>query len=165
MFREMRRKRQVLPLTVCKEILDHNTSGVLSLTGDDGYPYGVPVSYVYDRKNALYFHSAVTGHKIDAIRNDPRASFCVIDKDEVYPAEFTTYFRSVILFGRVMIIESEEEKLGCLKLLGKHYAPDVPDSALDMEISKGFRHCLMLRFNIEHISGKEAIELVCGKNQ
>lgn len=81
MFREMRRKAQQLSLDICEEILRKNTAGVLSLSGDDGYPYGVPLSFCYN-KGKLIFHCAKTGHKIDSIRRCPKASFCVIDKDE-----------------------------------------------------------------------------------
>ena len=99
MFREMRRKMQALTAEETAEILKRNTSGVLSLNGDDGYPYGVPLSYVYlDSK--LYFHCAGAGHKLDSILKDDKVSFCVIDQDQVVGEEYTTYFRSVIAFGR-----------------------------------------------------------------
>lgn len=82
MFREMRRKKQALSLAECARILYRGTSGVLALSGDGGYPYAVPMSYVYDGEK-LFFHSAGSGHKLDAIRRDPKASFCVIDCDRV----------------------------------------------------------------------------------
>ena len=85
MFREMRRKRQALPLERCEEVLRRGTSGVLALSGDGGYPYAVPISYCYDGSR-LYFHCAKEGHKLDAIRREPRASFCVIDQDQVVRA-------------------------------------------------------------------------------
>ena len=98
MFREMRRKRQALPQEGMDAVLQKGTSGVLAVSGDHGYPYAVPLSYVYDGK-ALYFHCAKAGHKLDGIRRDAKASFCVIDQDQVVPEEYTTYFRSVIVFG------------------------------------------------------------------
>jgi len=85
------------------KILQSATSGVLAVCGDDGYPYAVPLSYVY-ADGKIYFHSALQGHKIDAIRSNPKVSFCVIDKDDIQPQEFTTYFRSVIVFGKARII-------------------------------------------------------------
>jgi len=97
MFREMRRKKQALSLAECARILYRGTSGVLALSGDGGYPYAVPMSYVYDGEK-LFFHSAGSGHKLDAIRRDPKASFCVIDCDRVVPEAYTTYFRSVFAF-------------------------------------------------------------------
>ena len=98
MFREMRRKNQLLTKEEAEKILENGTSGTLALLGDEGYPYCVPISYVYNN-NKIYFHSAKSGHKIDAVKNCDKASFCVIDKDEVKPQEYTTYFRSVIAFG------------------------------------------------------------------
>ena len=87
MFREMRRNGQELPLEECTAILNRGTSGVLALSGDDNYPYAVPVSYAYDGYK-LYFHCAKSGHKIDAIRRNAKASFCVIDQDLVVPEEY-----------------------------------------------------------------------------
>ena len=93
-FREMRRKRQQLSREESVAILQKSTSGTLALLGDDGYPYAVPMSYVYN-EGKLYFHSALTGHKIDAIRKCDKASFCVIEQDDVQPEKYTTFFRSV----------------------------------------------------------------------
>ena len=107
MFREMRRNRQMLSEEECVAILERGSAGVLSLQGDDGYPYGVPISYVY-HKGKLYFHSAAQGHKIDAVKNSPRASFCVIADDLVVPETYTTLFRSVVVFGQIQVIEDEE---------------------------------------------------------
>ena len=105
-FREMRRKKQVLYQKEVEGILHKGTSGVLALLGDNDYPYAVPISYVYDN-GKVYFHSAKSGHKIDAIQKAAKASFCVIDEDLVVPEEYTTYFRSVIAFGRIQIIEND----------------------------------------------------------
>lgn len=104
MFREMRRKGQQLSAEECIEILNRGTSGVLALEGDDGYPYAVPLSYVYE-DGRLYFHCATSGHKLDAIRQNPKASFCVVDQDQVVPKEYTSYFKSVIAFGTMGILE------------------------------------------------------------
>lgn len=84
------------------------TSGTLALHGDNGYPYAVPISYVY-ANGKIYFHSAVTGHKVDAILRDDKVSFCVVERDEIRPAEFTTYFRSVIVFGKARILTDENK--------------------------------------------------------
>ena len=93
-FREMRRKKQELSRQEIADILHKGTSGVLALLGDNDYPYAVPISYVYD-DGKIYFHSAKSGHKIDAIQRTEKASFCVIDKDLVVPEEYTTYNRSI----------------------------------------------------------------------
>ncbi len=157
-FRPMRRNRQQLSREECERILSRCTSGVLALTGDGGYPYAVPLSYVY-ADGTIIFHSAVQGHKVDAIRRDNRCSFCVIEQDEIRPAEFTTYFRSVIAFGRIQILEAADEKVQALRLLGRRYSPN-DEAGLQHEIDKSLDHVMLLRLDIEHISGKEAIELV-----
>lgn len=119
MFREMRRKRQLLSKEDTQKILYQGTSGVLAVSGDDGYPYAVPLSYVYDGEK-IYFHSAKSGHKLDAIVKNPKASFCVIDQDNIVPDEYTTYFRSVIVFGTIHILHDEAEKREAIeKLAGK----------------------------------------------
>ena len=85
MFREMRRKRQQLSPAECEEILRRGTSGVLAAEGDGGYPYAVPLSYIYE-DGRLYFHCAKAGHKLDAVRRNKKVSFCVIDRDTIVSA-------------------------------------------------------------------------------
>ena len=156
-FRAMRRNGQQMSDDECIDILRNATSGTLAVLGDGGYPYAVPLSYVYvDGK--LFFHSALSGHKVDAIRNYDKASFCVIAQDNVQPQKYTTYYLSVIAFGRVHIIDNEEEKLQTARLLGYRYNPG-DDESLQKEMEKGFSRMLMIRFDIEHLTGKEAIEL------
>ena len=156
-FREMRRKRQQLSDAESIDILKKATSGTLALLGDGGYPYAVPISYVY-ADGKLYFHSALSGHKMDAIKGCDKASFCVIDKDDVQPEKYTTFFRSVIAFGRIHIVEDENEKLQIARLLGNRYNPN-QDEALQKEIESGLSRMSAIRFDIEHLTGKEAIEL------
>ncbi|MCR5132149.1 MAG: NimIJ family nitroimidazole resistance protein [Prevotella sp.] len=157
-FREMRRSRQLLSQEESISLLMKSTSGTLALMGDNDYPYAVPISYVYS-DGKLYFHSALSGHKVDAIRRCDKASFCVIDQDDVKPEEFTTYFRSVIAFGRIYIVEDEAEKMEGIRLLGRRYNPN-DDEGLQKEIEKGFTHMHVIRLDIEYLTGKEAIELV-----
>lgn len=102
MFRDMRRKKQALSRQEADEILDRQTHGVLALAEEGDYPYAVPLSYVRSG-STLYFHCAKTGHKLDCIRSNPKASFCVVDQDQVLPSRYTTAFRSVIAFGTVEI--------------------------------------------------------------
>lgn len=160
MFRKMRRFRQALPEAAVRDILLARTNGVLALSGDDGYPYAVPVSYVYDPdENCIFFHGAKEGHKIDAIHRNEKASFCVVDKDEIVPKEFTSYFRSVIVFGKIRIVEDEEEKRRSIDKLARKYSPDETDASRGAEIEKEWRALCMLRLDIENMTGKEAIEL------
>ena len=105
----MRRKKQALSKEECAAVLNRGTSGVLALAGDNDYPYAVPISYVYD-EGKIYFHCAKSGHKLDAVNRKAKVSFCVIDQDQIVPEEYTSYFRSVIVFGTMRILTDDSEK-------------------------------------------------------
>jgi len=160
MFRKMRRSKQLLSAEDTVAVMDRCTNGVLACLGDEGYPYAVPLSYVYFN-NKIYFHSAKTGHKIDAIMKNPRVSFAVIDEDTIISEEYTTYFRSVIAFGRARIVEGDEwlEAFGALV---EKYSGDQPSEAKHKEISGCTQACI-IAIDVEHITGKEAIEYVNAK--
>ena len=158
MFRPMRRSAQALDSAACVEILERGTSGVLALAGDDGYPYAVPLSYLYE-DGKLLFHCAREGHKIDAVARCDKASFCVIDQDRVVPEEYTTYFRSAIAFGRVRVIEDEAQKRAAVELLACRYFPQDSAENRHRAIEREWAGLCMLEMDIEHLSGKEAVEL------
>ena len=164
MFRAMRRKRQQLSEKECRAVLERGTSGVLAVSGDDGYPYAVPLSYVYT-EGKLFFHSAKSGHKIDAIRRNAKASFCVIDQDLVVPEEYTSYFRSIIAFGTIRILEDSQEKREAIEKLAVKYAPDDNDAHRQAAIDRDWVPLCMLEMTIEHMTGKEAKELIKEKQQ
>ena len=147
----------MLPNAESIAILNKATHGVLALSGDDGYPYAVPLSFVFHQKK-IYFHCAIEGHKIDAIHRCDKASFCIVSQDEIVAERFTTHYRSVIAFGKVTIVEDTEEKLKALRLLGEKYAPG-DTSNLESEINHGFNRVAVIRMDVEHMTGKEAIEL------
>ena len=159
MFREMRRFKQALTENECIDILNNNTNGILAVSGDDEYPYAVPLSYVYCDGN-IYFHSATKGHKIDSIKRQDKVSFCVVSEDNIVPEEFTTYYKSVIAFGRVELIEDEKEKINALMLLTKKYSPEESRENTKKEIDGSLKRVTILKFNIEHLSGKCAVELL-----
>ena len=159
MFRDMRRFKQALTENECIEILNKNTNGVLALSGDEDYPYAVPLSYVYF-DGCIYFHSASEGHKIDSIKRNGKASFCVVAEDNIVPEKFTTYFKSVIAFGRVELIEDEKEKINALMLLSKKYSPCEAVDSAKKEIDGSLKRVKILKLNIEHLSGKCAIEML-----
>ena len=159
MFREMRRKRQVLSKEEISSVLYRGTSGVLALAGDDNYPYAVPISYVYDGEK-IYFHCAKSGHKLDAIQRNEKVSFCVIDQDKIVPDEYTSYFRSVIAFGTIRILEDQQEKRNAIEKLAFKYAPEDHAENRQKAIDQGWAPLCMLEMAVEHMTGKEAIELV-----
>lgn len=161
MFREMRRKNQALDPAEIDAILARGTSGVLALSGDDGYPYALPISYAYD-PGRLIFHCATSGHKLDAIARSSKASFCVIDQDQVVSAEYTTYYRSVIAFGKMQLLEGEEKRSAAM-LLAERYAPGEAAKRHTEVIDEVWDRLCMLEMRIEHLTGKAAKELTLPK--
>jgi len=159
MFRELRRKKQELSMEESIQILKEGTSGVLALCGDEDYPYAVPISYVYE-DSKLYFHGAKSGHKIDAVRKWEKASFCVIARDEVVPEKYTTLFRSVIVFGRIRILEEEAEIKKAVEALAVKYHPNGEKAGRQREIEKFWETLCMMELSIEHICGKQGLELL-----
>lgn len=157
MFREMRRGRQLLSEEDTAAVMGRCTNGVLACLGDDDYPYAVPISYVHFN-DKIYFHSAKEGHKVDAIVKDPKVSFAVIDEDTIVSSEYTSYFRSVIAFGKARIVEGDEWLEAFTALVDK-YSGDLPEEARQKKISECTRACI-IAIDIEHITGKEAIEYV-----
>lgn len=161
-FRKMRRIRQELDRESCLDMINRATSGVLSVLGDEGYPYGVPMSYVFvpGEPDRFFFHCAKTGHKLDAIRGCDKVCFTIVDRDDVVADEFTTYYRSVVAFGRAKILETPEEIMPAIKLLTDRYSPDEAEEKKNGEIEKQLPALNMIELDVEHMTGKEAIELV-----
>ena len=154
----MRRKKQLLSKEETIEILNSCTAGVLGVIGDDGYPYTVPVSYAYKDKK-IFIHSAIKGHKIDSIIKNDKVSFTVIDKDEVIQETFTSHFRSVIIFGRGRIIKEDSEKQSALESLVEKYSPDYIKEGKE-EIKKDWDRVSLIEIEIQHMTGKAAIEII-----
>ena len=125
MFRKIRRFKQEMPAEECRELLKTQVRGVLSLLGDDGYPYGLPIDYWYNEADGkLYFHGAKEGHKIDAIRACDKASFCIHDEGVRMDGEWPLHFRSVIVFGRIAPVTDEAATALACKELSRKFTPD-----------------------------------------
>jgi uncharacterized protein len=163
MFREMRRKQQVLPQSEVVSVLEKNSSGVLGVIGDDAYPYTVPLSYVY-KDNKLYFHCAKQGHKLDSIQKNAKVSFCVIDQDEVIPEKLTTLYRSVIIFGKAKILTDDAERRNALEYLAAKYSPTYQEEG-EKDIQREWSRVCLVEVAIEHMTGKEALGIVKSKRQ
>ncbi|NMD42485.1 MAG: pyridoxamine 5'-phosphate oxidase family protein [Firmicutes bacterium] len=155
MFREMRRDKQLLPAAKTAEVMARCTHGVLACLGDNDYPYAVPLSFVYfDGK--IYFHSAAEGHKIDAITQHPQVSFAVVDEDRIVSEEYTTYFRSVIAFGKARIVQGEE-RLAAFRALVEKYCPDQPGETNSKTVA-GCMRSTIIALDLDYVTGKEAVE-------
>ncbi len=160
MFREMRRSKQLLSVEDTAAVMNRCTNGVLACLGDEDYPYAVPLSYVYFN-GKIYFHAAKAGHKIDAMTKNPKVSFAVIDEDTIASEKYTTYFRSVIAFGRARIVEGDEW-MEAFSALVEKYSGDQPEEAKQKEIA-GCTRAYLIAIDVEHITGKEALEYVNAK--
>ena len=157
MFRKMRRFKQELDKETCIEILKKEKRGVLAVHGDDDYPYAIPLDYYYEEENGrIYFHGAGEGHKIDAIRRDPKVSFCVYEKGEPDEGGWFLYVRSVIVFGQIRIVEDEQQKIRYVRSLGRKYYPD--KESVEEEIRKDGARVTCLELIPDHMTGKRVHE-------
>lgn len=157
MFRQMRRINQMLTCEECEAILTSCTSGVLALSGDNDYPYALPISYCYDKtRGVLIFHCAKKGHKIDAITRNEKASFCVVAQDKIVPHKYVTDYKSVIAFGKIKIISDEENMRRAAFDLSRKYYPDESAQNINEEIDNFLSTLCILEMEIESISGKRA---------
>jgi len=156
-FREVSRdKKQILSKEKCDEIINKATSGVLCVLGDGDYPYGVPIGFAY-KDNTIYFHGMPSGHKYDSMKKHEKVCLTIIETDQVVPEEYTTYFRSVIIFGRARIIEDVAEKHKIADLLVEKYSPNQGEDIHEM-FKERIAWMGAFEIDIDHISGKEAIE-------
>lgn len=154
-FRPMRRYKQALGNDECVRILEHAYRGFLSVNGDNGYPYCLPISFVYE-DGKLFFHCAKEGHKLDSIRACDKACFTVLDEPEKEPGDWWYHVKSVICFGRVTLMANDEERLSRLRSLGQKYFPEGYDTESD--IIRNGPKAEILQFTIEHMSGKSVRE-------
>ena len=153
MFREMIRIRQQLATEECIDILKRELRGVLSVLGDDGYPYGMPMNHYYcEEDGRIYFHGGKSGHKIDAVRRDNKASFCVYDRGVRQEGEWFLRIRSVIVFGRIEIIEDPAKTVEISRRLSRKFTAD--EKYIENEIVRSGPGTLLLALVPEHMTGK-----------
>lgn len=157
MVRKMRREKQALSQEETVRIFENGSSGVLAVSGDDGYPYAVPLSYAY-ADGKLYFHCATDGHKLDAVKNCEKASFCVVAQDRVVPEALTTHYVSAIAFGRMALVRDGAEKRRGLDLLIQKYCFSNRAEKNNAEIASGWDKVLVLVLEIELMTGKASIQ-------
>ena len=155
MFRKMRRFKQQLSKEECENILRAQKRGVLAVLGDEGYPYAVPLNFVYDN-GSLYFHSAVAGHKLEAIRAYDKGSFNVLGEPQMSDDGWSYFFDSVTAFGRLREVTDPVEKTEHLRQLGNKYFPNTEMTESDIQKNGG--RCAVIELKIEHMTGKHVHE-------
>ena len=152
-FRPMARAKQAVSREECLDILRREPRGVLSVLGDEGYPYGVPIDFWYcEEDGVLYFHSGRTGHKIDALRRCDKASFCVWDEGFRKEGDWALNIRSVIVFGRVVMVEDHARAIELCRRLSLKYTPD--EAYIAREIQRSGPGVLCFGLVPEHMTGK-----------
>ena len=153
MFRQLVRKKQQLPQEECLRLLTEEKRGVLSVLGDEGYPYGLPINHFYCPEDGkLYFHSGMAGHKVDALRRNPKASFCVYDRGFRREGEWALNIRSVIVFGRIEFIEDRETVCRIAARLSRKFTDD--EAYIQREIKTYGPATAMFALVPEQMTGK-----------
>ena len=153
MFREMVRKKQALPEERIKELLKNEKRGVLSVLGEHGYPYGIPMNFWYEEESGkIYFHSGKTGHKVDALRKNNKVSFCIYDDGFRKEGEWALNISSVVVFGRMEVVEDFEKAMDICRKLSLKYTPD--ETYIGEEIRKSGKATLCYELTPEYITGK-----------
>ena len=157
MFRKVRKIKNELDKKTTKEVLKKAPRGVLALNGDDGYPYGLPLNYVYDEdNNALYFHGTKTGYKIDCIEKSPKASFTALLEEGVSDDGWSKNVSSVVAYGLLEEIEDSDFARDALVKLAQKYYPS--EDLIEENIKANFKNTKMLAFHINYMTGKRVNE-------
>ena len=157
MFRELSRKNRAATHEECIRLLESEKRGVLSVQGDDGYPYGMPMNHWYDPETGcIWFHAGHGGHREDALRRCPKASFCVFDEGWTAPDHWAKNVTSVIVFGQVELVEDMDEIVRVGAALSRKFIQD--EEHIRKEIAASAHKTVLLRLTPEHISGKHVKE-------
>ena len=157
MFRELIRKKQRLSEEECVQVLQEQTRGVLSVLGEDGYPYGMPMNHYYNPDDGcVYFHCGLAGHRVDALGRCDKVSFCVYDQGYRRDGEWALNVRSVIVFGRMQMLTDAALIADITARLSRKFTQD--EAYIRREIEGGAHHTLLLRLVPEHICGKKVVE-------
>lgn len=151
----MRRTERAMTQDDAVKLLEEGRMGVLSMVGGNGVPYGVPLNYCYLREeNAVFFHCANQGRKMDNLTSNPCVSFAVVGKNHIIPEKLTTDYESVIMSGRARIIEDVEEKGLRFDQLCRHLTPGIEwrgDSGC-----RKLNAVAIVRIDIDSITGKKS---------
>lgn len=150
-FRAMRRFKQEATEDTCIRLLETAARGILAVHGENGYPYGIPINFVY-RAGNIYFHCAMAGHKLDAIRKDDKVCFTVLSEPVKNEGEWWNNVLSVVIFGRIREVNDKAEAEVILRAIGGKYFPEGYD--IDHDIMKNGPRALVLELCIDHMSGK-----------
>ena len=156
MFRDIARKNRQITEQECIQVLQKETRGVLSVLGDDDYPYGMPMNHYYAEDGNIYFHCGKSGHRLDAIKRHNKVSFCVYEKGCADAGEWALRVKSVIVFGKIEIVDDIKTIIDITTKLSHKFTLD--DEYIMEEIRKYAKETLLLKLVPEHICGKRVCE-------
>lgn len=158
MFRSLRRKARAISDEAAKELLAHERRGVLAVNGDDGYPFAIPVNYLYDEEaGKIYIHGAKAGHKVDALKKCDKVCFTVYGNEHAAPGEeWAPYVQSAVVFGHCALIDDYEQAAEKIGRMAAKYYPSA--EMVDEEMSKSGKDMLLYEIIIEHLTGKQIQE-------
>ena len=157
MFRPLRKKKKEISIEASNKLLHDERRGVLAVSGDDNYPYAIPVNYLYDEVNRkIYFHGARAGHKVDALKSCDKVCFTVFGNETIKDEAWAPYLQSVVIFGRCHTIEDATFAGTILKQFAMKYYPN--EQLADAEILESGPSVQMYEIEIEHLCGKEIQE-------
>lgn len=157
MFREIRRVKNQISVEDAKDLLRKNKRGAFSVIGDEGYPYSVPINFYYDEaENRIYFHSAMSGHKIDSIKANDKVCFTTWDEGYLVEGDWAYYVSSCVVFGRAKLVEDRQKTEEKVRQFAMKYYPTAEE--VEEEIRQDIRRVQLVEIEIEHISGKKIHE-------
>lgn len=157
MFRAIRKKKNEINIDAIKALLHNSRRGVLAMNGENGYPYAIPINYVYDEEaQKIYFHGARAGYKVDALRACDKICFTVYGNESFKEEPWAPFMQSVVIFGRCRLVEAGERATALLKKFAMKYYPN--EQMVDVEITRGGKAAQIFEIEIEHFSGKEVHE-------
>lgn len=157
MFRAVRKKKNEISQDEAKNLLRSSRRGVLAVNGDDGYPYAIPINYLYDEENnKIIFHGAKAGHKVDSIKKNDKICFTVFGNETVMEENWAPYLQSVVVFGRCRLVENRDDTVRLVKKFALKYYPN--EDMVNEEIANSGKGVQMFEIKIEHLSGKKVQE-------
>ena len=157
MFRSIRKKKNEISIDAAKELLRCSRRGVLAVNGDDGYPYAVPINYLYQEdENKIIFHGAKAGYKVDCLKACDKVCFTVYGNENTKEESWAPFLQSVVVFGRCHLVENQEDKIELVKKFAMKYYPD--EKMVEEEVASSGKVVQMFEIEIEHLSGKEVQE-------
>ena len=157
MFRAVRKKKNEISQDEAKNLLRSSRRGVLAVNGDEGYPYAIPINYLYDEENnKIIFHGAKAGHKVDSIKKNDKICFTVFGNETFIEENWAPYLQSVVVFGRCHLVENRDDIISLVKKFALKYYPN--EDMVNEEIANSRKGVQMFDIKIEHLSGKKVQE-------